>query len=418
MECFCNENDNKKKNKRSDDAIILDSLFNENILKISLILLSISIEIIKDKEQKEYLENQYEQLLIFCILASINIKSSEKKYDFIQKELYNIIGYGCLYLKTSNEVKYKQLLKHLINPFFILINEKQKNKGIKKMLKFTKNDSYTKTAVFKLFGTKNNNDDDNDNDNNLFKKSHSFRERHSYGIEKAIGNDIFDLAQYSLNKNNEDDKDIINTNNINDDFVEINIGEIKAELNINKRKIIEAIFNKILKIMNKNNEKIRSNIKIILNICNNDKSAIEEENLVLDEVKKLIPIYIEKLKKYSTFSYFTEKQRKNNYKKCKIKLFSWRGFWSNKYLFFMHPEYLKLKTTNHYTKEMIKPILTPVLDINYYLPKFKTFKKDTLFNKNNYFYNINLNIDDMLKDETEINNKNFNIFYIFLYILL
>ena len=124
LECFYNENDNKKKHKKNDeDAIIIDSLFNENILKINLILLSISIEIIKDKEQKEYLENQYQQLLIFCILASINIKSNEKKYDLIQKELYNIIGYGCLYLKTKNEVKYKQILKHLINPFFKEINQ-------------------------------------------------------------------------------------------------------------------------------------------------------------------------------------------------------------------------------------------------------------------------------------------------------
>ena len=401
LECFYNGNNNNKKHKKNEeDAITIDSLFNENILTINLILLSISIEITKDKEQKEYLENQYEQLLIFCILASINIKSNEKKYNFIQKELYNIIGYGCLYLKTKNEVKYKQILKYLIDPFFKEINEKQKNKGIKKMLIFSKNDSYTKTAVFKLFGTKNNNNDDkddNDDNDNFFKKSHSYMERHNFGIGKSIENDIFGLAQYNLNV-----KDIINETNINDkkDFT-----EIKAELNINKGKIIEVMFNNILKIMNKDSEKIRNNIKIILNIYINDKSAIEEENLVLEEVKKLIPIYIEKLKKYSNFSFFTEKQRKNNYKKCKIKLFSWRGFWSNKYLFFTHPEYLKLKTTNHYTKEMIKPILTPVLDINYYLPKFKLFKKDTLFNKNNYYYNINLDIDELLKDETKINNK-------------
>ena len=411
LECFYNENDNKKKHKKNDeDAIIIDSLFNENILKINLILLSISIEIIKDKEQKEYLENQYQQLLIFCILASINIKSNEKKYDLIQKELYNIIGYGCLYLKTKNEVKYKQILKHLINPFFKEINQKHKNKGIKKMLKFTKNDSYPKTAVFKLFGTKNSDDDDddndNDNDNKILKKSHSYMERHSYGVRRTIENNIFDLAQYNTNLNNEDEKDLNNTRDVNDDLVEINIKEIKAELNVNKRKLIEVMFDKILKIINKINSKIGNNIKIILNICNNDKPAIEEENFVFEEVKKLIPIYIEKLKKYSNFSYFREKQRKNNYKKCKIKLFSWRGFWSNKYLFFTHPEYLKLKTTNHYTKEMIKPVLTPVLDINYYLPKFKEFKKDTLFNKNNYDYNINLDIDYMLKDdENKMNNK-------------
>ena len=87
---------------------------------------------------------------------------------------------------------------------------------------------------------------------------------------------------------------------------------------------------------------------------------MKEKKAVFSEVKKLIPNYIEKLKKYSNNTYFIEKLRRNNYKKSKIQLFSWRGFWSNKYLFFAHPEYLKLKVKNHYTKEMVKPILTPV----------------------------------------------------------
>ena len=57
---------------------------------------------------------------------------------------------------------------------------------------------------------------------------------------------------------------------------------------------------------------------------------------------------------------------------------------------------------------MIKPILAPVLDINYYLPKFKSFEKGNLFNKNNYYYNINLDIDDILKEESKISNNIIN----------
>ena len=52
---------------------------NINILTMNLILLSIANEIISDKVQKEYLENQYQQFIIFCIILSINIKTKEKK---------------------------------------------------------------------------------------------------------------------------------------------------------------------------------------------------------------------------------------------------------------------------------------------------------------------------------------------------
>ena len=60
-------------------------------MDINLILLSIAIEITKDKEQREYLEKQYQQFLIFCILSSININTSVANYDLIQLILYNIL---------------------------------------------------------------------------------------------------------------------------------------------------------------------------------------------------------------------------------------------------------------------------------------------------------------------------------------
>ena len=53
---------------------------------------------------------------------------------------------------------------------------------------------------------------------------------------------------------------------------------------------------------------------------------------------------------------------------------------------------------------MTQPLLAPILDIDYYLPEFKKFDKNKLFNKNNYNYRINLDIDDILKEE-EIKEK-------------
>ncbi len=62
---------------------------------------------------------------------------------------------------------------------------------------------------------------------------------------------------------------------------------------------------------------------------------------------------------------------------------------------------MKLKVKNHFTKEMIKPILVPILDINYYLPNFRKFNKDYLFNKNNYNYHINLDMNDILREDNQ-----------------
>ena len=59
---------------------------------------------------------------------------------------------------------------------------------------------------------------------------------------------------------------------------------------------------------------------------------------------------------------------------------------------------------------MIQPLLTPILDIDYYLPEFKKFDKNKLFNKDNYNYKINLDIDEILKEEVKEEKKKNNIF--------
>ena len=132
-----------------------------------------------------------------------------------------------------------------------------------------------------------------------------------------------------------------------------------------------------------------------------------DEKLRINKViKRLLPSYETQIKNYANEEFLNEKKRRNNYKSNKAKLFSWNGFWSNKYLFYEHPEFLKLKVKNHYTKEMIKPLLVPILDFDYYTPPFKKFDKTKLFNKDNYIYKINLDIDDILLDESEIDNIN------------
>ena len=45
----------------------------------------------------------------------------------------------------------------------------------------------------------------------------------------------------------------------------------------------------------------------------------------------------------------------------------------------------------------MKPLLVPILDIQYYLPEFSGFKIDTLFSQNYDGYKLTMDIDKILK---------------------
>ena len=416
-------NNNKIKNSLS--------LYNSiNILTINIILLSIANEIINDKVQKEYLENQYQQFIIFCIILSINIKSKEKKYDLIQNELYNIIGYGCIFLKAKKEIKYQQIINNLIIPILkesntnYQTNHNPKYKGIKKVFALTKKNLYKNTAVFKLFRKNNKLNEKNVNSNvDIFDEQYENINRcNSVGNLNHKLNLDDDINEWD--NENEDENTRDNTGNmLLNEFEEINIKnhEITADIHVNKNRVIEAIFGKVSKQYKNINKKIRENIKNFFVIekvkIKNNEIILNNKKKILNEMKQLIPDLIQNLNLYNNDSFIEEKIKRNRYKKVKIKLFSWNGAWSNKYLFYLHPEFLKYKTKNHITKEMIRPLLSPVYDINYYLPKFKSFDKKNLFNKdNNYNYIINLDIDKILEQSNnniilnEDNNSDNNYF--------
>ena len=126
------------------------------------------------------------------------------------------------------------------------------------------------------------------------------------------------------------------------------------------------------------------------------KDELEYE--YIDEILILLPLYEKELMKYSNNSLEKNIKKKNRYKIIKKKSFSWDGFWSDKKLFFENVELLKIKMKNHYTKTFMKPLLVPILDIDYYLPEFTGFKKENLFlpssEKN---YKLILDIDKILK---------------------
>ena len=74
-----------------------------------------------------------------------------------------------------------------------------------------------------------------------------------------------------------------------------------------------------------------------------------------------------------------ENEKIIEYKKIKKKLFSFKGIWSKEEFFYDTRYHLKYKLVNHLTEEFSKVLLTPILDLDYYLLTFTYFKHENIF---------------------------------------
>ena len=187
--------------------------------------------------------------------------------------------------------------------------------------------------------------------------------------------------------------------------------------NFNKPEIVEAFYeNKKLKNMIDMKFYFLPKFKKIVEERNeNIKNFIDEYDYKYkEEILSLLPLYEKELMKYSNNSLEKNIKYKNIYKMFKKQSFSWLGFWSDRKLFFENKEKLKLKLINHFTKTLMKPILSPILDISYYLPEFSGFKVQNLFNapkkdEKNKKTNFKLSMDiDRILRSSEMNQITMN----------
>ena len=74
--------------------------------------------------------------------------------------------------------------------------------------------------------------------------------------------------------------------------------------------------------------------------------------------------------------------------------------WSNKELFYGNSgtDIIKYKVINHYSKNLMRPLISPIFDINYYLPKFSEFNIENMFMKNNSKESITKSSFDLILD--------------------
>ncbi|MCQ2816363.1 MAG: hypothetical protein MJ252_03765, partial [archaeon] len=258
---------------------------------------------------------------------------------------------------------------------------------------------------------------------------------HRYGHSLSFG----DLSSSSSNTNEqdkfaflsiEDIKQIVENRECVENYLKINESEIRKLILENpeiKRKI-EPLFSrdKFKTIVNKRYEKISEIIpfysyKGIINMKFENDDGLGDELLIkkynqcitqefVNMRENIFKFIFENLPNYEKKFLIEEQSVVNNdelkkkiiYKKIKKNLFSFQGSWNDYNIFFSDKKKLKFKNTNHYTREFSRPILVPILDIDYYLPKFSKFNTEGLF-----MTQKNKKTEDMYKIVLDI-NKIFN----------
>ena len=239
----------------------------------------------------------------------------------------------------------------------------------------------------------------------------------SDSIIKSSGPYILSEELYSCNESNNTSNNKTNNkiDNFLDNFLSIDINrqskEINSDIEKNVKIFIESeninkCFSKYLteqkytkklfsfsEYVKKREELIES---FIIPIYNNriytDKPQknlclmpdFEQDNVIyekdLDEtITKIHKKMIKKIFLNEKKIYLEENKKIKEYKTIKKKLFSFKGIWSKEEFFYENKYHLKYKLVNHLTEDFSKVLLTPILDIDNYLPIFTHFKKDNLF---------------------------------------
>ena len=362
-----------------------------NILYITAQLLSIAYSMSHQKKEIDKIEQYITHFIIFCTISSLNINPTEKEYALIQDHLYNILAFMFLLLQRQSSNLYKEIIDKYITPIFSKVYSVLNKKSFFNL--FSKKNIFSNSALFKLFEYI---DNSKSNLDNRHRRSTTYISNLELG--KKIGDENIDIIK---------DDSRINFSRGFSTVIKLN--------DENKKNILKQSFQCSLiyykNQKNKLNPKL-SNIKFLYDYNHLIKQEVtlinetKERKRINKSINSLLTSLENNIKKYFNIVLYTDKKRRNNYKSIKKKLFSFCGFWSNKKIFYENPQILKQKKMNFFGQEMTQFLLKPILDIEYELPNFKKYEKKNLFNKKSVSYKINLNIDEILKEN---NNENIQI---------
>ena len=379
-----------------------------NTFYLNIILLNIAIDISENENEKTMLYSDYQQFLLFFVLICINIspnaeikdKLNRKINSDIEKFLYYIIGYGFSFIKNRNPEMFEKFMSDMIKPIF-QINSRN-------IFGYSKKYFFSSSIIGKLFTTKDNMSNDDLNLSISFKRGNKIKKHVRVVTDLSRSQVFFDdnkagELQLSRTKDNYD-KIVLreNSNVIINEIIEETVNTYKYQKsNVSKSPIFIFYEDDV--------DNFASDI-----VGNKEmKTRMEEyEKNLGKSINKIIKNIKNEIKQYLSMSCLMQLRKRRHYKKVKKILFSWNGFWSDRNLFYKHPEYLKYHIKNHFTNDMTKVLLSPILDIDYYLPEFKSFDKNKIFNKDDYKYKIKLNVNEILnldEDENIKGNNEINI---------
>ena len=184
---------------------------------------------------------------------------------------------------------------------------------------------------------------------------------------------------------------------------------------------------------------LNKKIKLLINEGFDSKSdysiEIEEERElyenILYKVDKLKVCYDDN----EVYRYCSDMIKRKNYRKIKKRLYSWNNPYSDLDVFYKNKNteeerenkdeiYLKFKISNYLSNDMTRKFIVPILDIDYYMPRFQIFNyKENLFNMNEKtqinqyenIYKIDMKIfeeKNSLKSKAKSKFRVFNVCYI------
>ena len=363
--------------------------------KIIQIFYEIGIFLCKETQEFESLINQYTNFILFIIIISIrilpeniNIKTENKLNDnnlnIINQDIlfFSVIFlYDTLCLNSlinNNNYLKKKIINHLNGIIYLcsLIYETgitHKN-GIKISLKHS-----PPFQFFEYYFVKDENEEKEKNNLNYL----NLYKDHMDKLYSIISEDIFKQGRFYIYGK-------FYKNKYSQRY-------IKPEILMNCAK--SRLENDTMDIERKysvNKNKINENLK-------------EKTNSIKKQIKQ-------KIKNKLINSYDALRKRIICYKSLKKKLFMFNGPWSNLDLFYNDKSSLKYKILNHNTKCFMKPFLYPIIDLEYYMPKFSKFDSSKLFNNSELekpkYKKIDLDIDKILNPNYNQNEFFENFSYI------
>ena len=389
------------------------------------------------------------------------------------KGFMNILGNKKKIIDRIRNSGAYSFINDLYEECFIANPDKLKNIPKKKddlTKNFTTQADFTNLNQFNQEQEKNNNIENNNNDNqnnevksqsmknvNEFKDKNLVTSSKSLDLENnnnmSLQNDIvnrnktenlsakkdINLNAINSEKNYLDDICTINYNNMDGkeiSLTDVNFAKLEKYINLfledEKIKLyyenhieqnMQNLYSFINTIQNRQ-EKIKAIIPLFDNRKNikhypNDICLTPyyyRENKYKKELMKKIEFISNNLKdeiKLSKKILDMEEVRKEvDYRNEKKKLFKFKGIWSYEDFFYDTKKYkLKYKLLNHLTNDFTKIFLTPISDIDYYLPKFGQFKGEIFRNElgENSAFPIPKIIDICFSAKKNTKNKNENI---------